>query len=97
MNTKLTQSQEKQFKVLLMQAMDNELTPDEKREFERFLETFDECKHGWQQFEKLKAVTRDMKFKSPPEEVWDKFWANVRHRLERGSAWILFSIGSISL
>ena len=38
-----------------------------------------------------------MKFKSPPPEVWDTYWQGVYNRLERGFAWILFSIGSVIL
>jgi len=82
MKRELTSSQEKQFQVLLMKALDNELTPDERREFERFLETFNACKYGWQQFEKLKAVNERMKFKIPCAEVWDEYWFNVNNRLE---------------
>ena len=57
------------------------MSGDEPREFKRFLNTSDECKHEGQQLKKLKAVIQDMKFGTPPDNLWDKFWANVHHRL----------------
>ena len=36
----------------------------------------------------------DLKFKQPPEETWDRYWAGVYSRLERGLAWLLISIGT---
>jgi len=64
-----------------MKALDNEMTRPEQYEFERFLLADDGCKQEWQQLTKLKAVIQDMKFRMPPDKVWDKFRANVRHRL----------------
>lgn len=96
MSEKLTQSQKKQFQFLLMKALDNETTRSEQYEFERFLIANDECKHEWQQLKELKKVIQDIKFAAPPEEVWDKFWADVCQRLETGLVWILFSMASIS-
>ena len=64
-----------------MKAVDNEMSGDEPREFDRFLNTYDECKRERQQLKKLKAVIQDMKFRLRPKEVWNEFWANVRHRL----------------
>ena len=85
MKRELTSSQKKRFHFLLMKAVDNEMSGDEPREFERFLNAYDECKREGQQLKKLKAVIQDMKFRTPAKEVWNKFWADVRHRLESGS------------
>ncbi len=38
-----------------------------------------------------------MKFKQPHTEVWDKYWVNIYNRIERGIAWIIFSIGCMIL
>ncbi len=38
-----------------------------------------------------------MKYKEPPDEVWERYWSKVYNRLERGLGWILTSIGAISL
>lgn len=78
---KLPPSQEQRFQFLLMKAVDNEITRNEQIEFERFLHASDKCKREGQQLKKLKAVIQDMKFRTPPDKMWDKFWANVRRRL----------------
>ncbi len=85
MKRELTSSQKKRFQFLLMKAVDNEITRYEQIEFERFLNSSDECKREGQQLKKLKAVIQDMKFRTPAKEVWNKFWADVRHRLESSS------------
>ncbi len=81
MKSELTSSQRKRFQFLLMKAVDSELSRDERREFERFLSTSDECKREGQQLKKLKAMIQDVKFRTPAKEVWNKFWADVRDRL----------------
>ena len=38
-----------------------------------------------------------MKFKTPPDKIWDTYWLNVYNRIERGIGWILLSIGAMIL
>ncbi|MFQ5771319.1 MAG: hypothetical protein ACE5HX_12325 [bacterium] len=97
MSAKLTKFEQQTFQSLLMKAVDGEITPEERAEFNRFIHKYSECQQEWQQFKQLKEVTRTMKFKSPSLEVWDNYWLHVYNRLERGVAWILFSIGCIIL
>jgi len=83
-----------QFRILMMKALDGELSPQEETEFQQLLQ--DEAfRREWLEFKQLKEVTQGMKFKNPPQEVWDSYWMSVYNRLERGLAWILFSIGAI--
>jgi hypothetical protein len=97
MSFNISNEEREQFNILLMKAIDGELTPQEQEEFDAFLERDPACFEEWQKHRKLKEVTRSMKFKSPPPEVWDTYWQGVYNRLERGFAWILFSIGSVIL
>ena len=97
MRTQLTSAENERFQTLLMQAVDGELSPDEQTEFEEFINKNGDCRKEWQQMKKLKEVTQSMNFKSLPTEVWDNYWVNVYNRLERGLAWMLFSIGAIIL
>jgi hypothetical protein len=71
------------FYQLLMGAVDQELTVSELKE--------------WEQYKKVKEVTQTMKFKSPSKEVWDNYWLTTYNKIERGIAWIIFSIGAIIL
>ncbi len=97
MSSQLTSAEKKYFQTLLMKAVDGELNLDEQTEFEEFVSKDGDCRQEWQQMKKLKEVTNSMNFKSLPTEVWDNYWVNVYNRLERGLAWILFSIGAIIL
>jgi len=97
MSSQLTAAESERFQTLLMKAVDGELNSDEQTEFEEFVSNDADCRQEWQQMKKLKEVTNSMNFKSLPTEVWDNYWVNVYNRLERGLAWILFSIGAIIL
>lgn len=97
MSAVLTNSEKKQFQILLMKAVDGELHEKERIEFNQFIDEYPECRLEWRQQKKLKEVTKVMKFRSPPEEVWDHYWVHVYNRLERKLAWIIFSIGFVIL
>lgn len=97
MTREMTPGERERFRHLLVQAVDGELDAEGQAEFEGFLKNYPECRQEWQQFKRVKEVTRTMKFKNPSEEVWDTYWLNVYNRLERGLGWILFSVGAIIL
>lgn len=80
---------------LLMRALDDELEPTERVEFERMLSDNPELRDQWDRLSKLQEVTANMKLRNPPEEMWDGYWTSVYSRFERGIAWILVSIGAI--
>ena len=90
MRNELTQPQIKRFQFLLMKTIDNKISMNERCEFDRFIDTFSECKIEWHQFKELKEVIQDMKFKTPPEEVWDSYWVSVYNLLARGITGTLF-------
>lgn len=97
MSKKLTRSERERFETLLMKAVDEEITEQEQTEFDQFIARYPECKQEWRELHNLKEVTSAMKFKSPATEVWDTYWQRVYNRLERGIAWILFSLGCVIL
>ncbi len=97
MSSQLTSAENARFQNLLMKAVDGELNSDEQEEFKEFISKDTECRKEWQEMKKVKEVTQSMNFKALPSEAWDDYWVNVYHRLERGLAWVLFSIGTIIL
>ena len=88
-------TERQRFEHLMMAAVDGELAADERHEFEHMLERHQEWRAEYEHYKKLKEVTSTMKFQNPPQEVWDSYWLRVYNRIERGLAWILFSIGAI--
>ncbi|MCG8607792.1 hypothetical protein MJD09_22760 [bacterium] len=97
MSTQSAHSEREKFQTLVMKAVDGEITEGERAELQKLVDSSPEYKHELEQYKKLKEVTQEMKFRSPTEEVWDRYWLNVYNRLERGVAWIIFSIGCIIL
>jgi len=88
---------EEQHRLLLMKALDGDLSHREEEEFRRLLQESKEFQEEWKSLSKLKEVTSQMRFSNPPAEIWEKYWTNVYYRLERGVAWILVSLGAIVL
>jgi len=86
---------EEKYRVKLAGYIDDELTPDEKRDYENHLEGCAECRKELESFRKLKEVTGAMRYADIPEQVWEGYWAGVYKRLERGLGWIFVSIGVI--
>jgi len=79
----------------MTKALDHELSGAEQEEFDRLLAASPERQREWSEYQKLKEMTMQMKFRDPPEEVWDRYWVGVYNRLERRLAWILVSIGAM--
>jgi ferric-dicitrate binding protein FerR (iron transport regulator) len=85
------------FEHLMTAAIDGELSSAEQEEFERLLDASPERRDQWHRYQELKGLTMQMRFRDPPEEVWDRYWHDVYNRIERRLGWILVSIGAIIL
>ncbi len=90
-------TEEEKLKELIVKLLDNEITDSEKIELNRLLEKFKHYKSEIEEMKKLKEVSRNMKLKTPSSEVFDTYWTKVYNRIERGIAWIIFSIGAVIL
>lgn len=88
---------EKRVRLLMMGALDGELEPDRMAEFDALLERSPEVREEWARMRQVKAMTSEMSYRAPPEEVWDGYWQGTYRRFERGLGWILFSVGAISV
>lgn len=83
--------------MLLAKAVDGELTQKESIDLQKLLAAHPELQNELASMKSLKETTMSMKFKQPPEETWDRYWAGVYARMERGFAWLLVSIGGAIL
>lgn len=88
---------DERFRLLMMGALDNELSAEEEREFRSILTSSPDYQQEWNSYKQLKDMTMQMKFVQPPPEVWDKYWVGIYNRLERRIGWILTSIGAMVL
>jgi len=94
---KLPELEKERFQMLLTAAIDGELSGQDQAVFKQYLRQYPECQEEWQRYVKLKELTRAMQFTKPSQEVWDQYWVRIYNRIERGIAWIIFSIGCIIL
>lgn len=88
---------DERWKQLLAGYVDNELNPEERREFERELEHNSELQSELKEFNRLKLVTSQMKYADLPDEVWEAYWQSLYKKIERGAGWVLASLGAIVL
>ena len=82
---------------LMMGALDGELSDSEGTELHALIETDPSLQREWQRMQRVKKITGTVVLRSPPEEVWDRYWTSVYSRVERGAGWIFFSLGAIVL
>ena len=80
---------------LMMAAVDNEITAEERTELDTALAKDAALRDEWEAFRRLRQVTDTMTVRRPPPETWDSYWEGVYRRFERGLGWILASVGAI--
>jgi predicted anti-sigma-YlaC factor YlaD len=85
------------YKELLMGYLDNELTDEQRNQFEEHLAGCPECADELEQFKKLKAITDEVTLVEPEDKLWQDYWAGVYNRVERGIGWIVFSVAGLIL
>lgn len=82
-------------KQLLMRALDDELDDAARAEFETRLATDPNLMAEWRSLSRAREATMGMRLRKPPEDVWDGYWMSVYSRVERGTGWLLVSLGAI--
>ncbi len=85
------------YKDLMMGYLDNELTDEQRRQFEEHLSGCPECAGELEEFRKLKAITDEVTLVEPEDRIWQDYWNGVYNRIERSVGWIVFSVAAILL
>jgi predicted anti-sigma-YlaC factor YlaD len=85
------------YKDLMMGYLDNELTNEQRRQFEEHLAGCPECTDELKEFRKLKAITDEVTLVEPEDRIWQDYWNGVYNRIERNVGWIVFSVAAILL
>jgi anti-sigma factor RsiW len=84
-------------RALVMAAIDGEISAAERQELEALAARSAALQAEWARMARVKEVTVGMSLQQLPEEAWDRYWGSVYARAERGTAWILLSVGAIVL
>ena len=85
------------YKDLMMGYLDNELSDEQKRRFEKHLTGCSECMDELEEFRKLKAITDEVTLVEPEDRMWQDYWDGIYNRIERSVGWIVFSVAAILL
>ncbi len=85
------------YKDLMMGYLDNELTDEQRSQFEEHLAGCPECASELEEFRKLKAITDEVTLVEPEDRIWQDYWNGIYNRIERGLGWIIFSVAAILL
>lgn len=85
------------YKDLMMGYLDNELSDEQKRQFEEHLAGCSECKAELEEFRKLKSITDEVTLVEPEDRIWQDYWSGIYNRIERSIGWIVFSVAAILL
>ena len=85
------------YKDLMMGYLDNELSDQQRRQFEEHLAGCPECAGELEEFKRLKAITDEVTLVEPEDRIWQEYWDGVYNRCERGIGWIVFSVAGILL
>ncbi len=85
------------YKDIMMGYLDNELSNEQRRQFEEHLTGCSECKAELKEFRKLKAITDEVTLVEPEDKIWQDYWSGVYNRIERSVGWVVFSVSAILL
>ncbi len=85
------------YKDLMMGYLDNELSDEQRGQFEEHLDGCSECKDELKEFRKLKAITDEVTLVEPEDRIWQDYWNGIYNRIERSIGWIVFSVAAILL
>lgn len=84
-------------RMLMMAALDGEIDGPGRAELDRVLASDAALRAEWERLQRVKRLTAGSALDRPPEELWDRYWQDVRRRMERRLAWVLVSAGALVL
>ncbi|MFH1279330.1 MAG: zf-HC2 domain-containing protein [Candidatus Eisenbacteria bacterium] len=83
------------FPGLSMAWLDDEMEADERRSFEEHLRNCPACRAELELLRGVKEVTIRMKLADLEDREWRRYGTHVYNRIERGTGWVLLSLGAI--
>jgi hypothetical protein len=90
----LSEIEKEDFQLLLMAAIDGELSAEEQARFEEYLHRDSICRKEWQDYSRLKTMTAGIKFIQPSPEVWKQYRNSIAKRIQHRVHWLFPAIGS---
>lgn len=82
---------------LISAYLDDELSPEERREFEERLARGEISARELEEMRATRNLTTGARPERFPDEIWDRYWDQTYPRLERNTGWIFLSLGAVML
>ena len=81
----------------LMAYLDGEMSPAQRRDFERLLEQHPEWRNEVAEMADVVKATQKLKLRTPDPHMWDNYWEEIDDRLQRKTGWLIALIGALLL
>jgi predicted anti-sigma-YlaC factor YlaD len=77
-----------------MRYIDGEMTPEERVEFERHMESCGDCRTAVEELGRVERLTGMVKIRDPQDDFWECYWKSLFRRGERKTGWWLIIVGA---
>jgi anti-sigma factor RsiW len=81
----------------LMRLADGEADTETRARVQAHLDACARCRAEYDSLMKLKGATSGMRLADLPDARWAGYWQDLYRRLERGTGWLLASLGALLL
>jgi hypothetical protein len=76
-----------------MRLLDNEMSEEEKTQYEDHVKTCEDCRKELKELGRIVELTDELRFKPPDDEFWDGYWESIYRRVERSTGFFLVIVG----
>ncbi len=90
-------SAHEEFEILMMGALDGELSQGEQASLQSHLQGCASCSQKLAQYRHLVDLTDSLRLEEPQDYELDRFWNTLYNRMERRSAWWFLVIGVVGV
>lgn len=80
-----------------MRLLDGEASLEERRAYEKHLETCADCRQELEEIGMVVEMSKELKLREPEDEYWDAYWKAIHRRVERKGGFLLLILGSVAL
>ncbi len=83
------------FRELAAGYVDDELTPQERKEFQVMMDKHPELRADVESFEKINQLTSQVRFEEIPDPIWEAYNASSYRKAEGSIGMFLLSMGAV--
>lgn len=81
----------------LMAYLDGEMGEEEAQAFRALLDAHPEWRDEAAQLSSVVEAAESLRFRPPPESLWDSYWEEIDSRLSKKTGWLVLTAGGCLL